>query len=192
MDRRAVLHMTRTGGIWLITGLVLAVTLLAGGVSVAVHGWPRTDDVGSGAPSSPLQTTGPSAPATPLVQMTGDASGSPDAAEIATLLQHHFDAVNHRDYPAWKTTVTARRINAVTPERWQTNYRSTIDAQVVVSHIAPVDTGDVVNLTFVSTQDLRDAPSDLRVSRICWSSQWPVVGGLLDTPAAGVTTKHAC
>jgi hypothetical protein len=183
-------------GIWLVTVLVLTVTLLAGGISVAVRGWPQDDSARSEGVSPPRQA-GPSTAALPLVapplvQVVGDAGASPDAAAVAALLQRHFDAINHRDYPTWKQTVTARRVDAVTPDRWQTNYRSTSDAQVVVSGITPTDSGDVVDLTFASTQDLQDAPSDLRVARICWTSRWPVVGGLLDTPAAGATTKHAC
>lgn len=180
-----------TKGIWLVIGLVVTVTLLAVGVSLALHGWPRGVDGGSGGPSStPLTDPSPAAPT--LIHVVGDARGIPDAAAVAALLQRHFEAINHRDYAAWKATVTARRVNAITPEHWQTDYRSTTDAQVVVSHITPSSSGEVVDLTFVSTQDLRDAPPDLRVTTICWSSRWPVVAGLLDVPAAGATTKQAC
>jgi hypothetical protein len=82
-------------------------------------------------------------------------------------------------------------------DAWQRSYRSTRDSDVTV--ISIVDTGAdavEVQLSFVSEQDLADAPRDLRAERICWRSRWPVrdlsSGGVLDIPPAGSTVKNAC
>lgn len=54
----------------------------------------------------------------------------------------------------------------------------------------------MVELSFVSTQGLSDAPPELPVGRICWNSRWPVediaAGGWIGLPMKGTTARRAC
>jgi len=131
------------------------------------------------------------------VQVLAPAAAHPAAETILTLLDKHFTAINDRDYASWSTTVVARRAKDQPQGKWTEDYRSTHDGAVQVTAID--DSGPdavTVELSFVSEQDLADAPANLHAERICWQSRWPVVdgasGGRLDTPPKGSTTGRAC
>jgi len=146
---------------------------------------------------SAQQPTPPSAPAAGVVQLMDSAADRPAAGAVLALLDRHFTAINNRDYDAWSTTVVSRRARQQPRDAWAEDYRSTRDSDVRVTAID--DTGPdavTVELTFVSEQDVADAPANLPAERICWRSRWPVVdvssGGRLDTPPKGSTTGQVC
>jgi hypothetical protein len=148
--------------------------------------------------TSAEQQTEPSAPpqaSASVVQLT--AADHPAAGAVLALLDRHFTAINDRDYDTWATTVVSRRARQQPRDAWADDYRSTHDSDVRVTAIDDAGPDAVtVELTFVSRQDLADAPANLPAERICWRSRWPVVaissGGRLDTPPKGSTTGQAC
>ncbi|MDN5857583.1 MAG: hypothetical protein L0H84_03080 [Pseudonocardia sp.] len=148
-------------------------------------------------PVSPSSVGPTAAPADPdTVQLAQGAAFAPAAPAIQALLQRHFDAINARDFTAWAATVTPDRAG-LSAASWTQSFRSTHDSQVVISRIEPAGPDSAtVSLSFTSTQDVQDAPPDLRAGRICWQSTWPVVnlsaGGRIGAPPRGTTTKSAC
>ncbi len=67
----------------------------------------------------------------------------------------------------------------------------------VVTAITPTGADSAtVAMSFVSTQDTADAPSDLPVPRICWQTQLPVTNlgddARIGTARSGATTKNSC
>ncbi|MGI9004305.1 MAG: hypothetical protein ACR2GH_22085 [Pseudonocardia sp.] len=190
---------------WLVVGLVLVTMLAGGGISMAMNGgWsvltteaasaPESAVPAGGVPSGPVEDA--DVPGTALVQLAGAAVGDPSADSVVVLLDRHFGAINRRDYATWATTVSARRAADQSPQTWQDAYRSTLDGMVVVTSITPNISGLIVDLSFVSEQDPSDAPPDLPVARICWSSHWPVedlaASGRIGTPSKGATHRWAC
>ena len=132
-----------------------------------------------------------------VVELTAAAADRPAAGAMLALLDRHFTAINDRDYDTWATTVVSRRARQQPRDAWADDYRSTRDSDVRVTAIDDAGPDAVtVELTFVSRQDLADAPASLPAERICWRSRWPVVavssGGRLDTPPKGSTTGQAC
>jgi hypothetical protein len=135
-------------------------------------------------------TGGASAPG--LVTLSAQAAAHPQATAVQDLLTAHFTAINDGDYDAWSATVDPRRAADQPQARWTQDFRSTRDSGVTVAAITDGPGGVVVDLSFVSEQDVADAPPDLPAPRICWSSQWPVVDGVLGAPQRGSTTRRAC
>lgn len=138
-----------------------------------------------------------SASAAGVVQLTASAADRPAAGAVLALLDRHFTAINDRDYDTWATTVVSRRARQQPRDAWAEDYRSTHDSDVRVLAIDDAGPDAVtVELSFVSEQDLADAPANLPGERICWRSRWPVVaissGGRLDTPPKGSTTGQPC
>jgi hypothetical protein len=181
---------------------VVVVAMLTSGVTFLLGGgWPDVGAALAGAVSS-ATGRGSTEPATPgvvgtgLVQVTGAATTAPAAAGVAVLLDRHFTAINQHDFAGWSTTVSGRRVTDQSRRRWESDFRSTSDSAVVVSAIKSTSAGLLVDLTFVSTQDTADAPADLPVTRICWSSRWPIenlaAGGRIGIPAKGATSKRPC
>lgn len=151
-----------------------------------------------GSPTGPAPA-GPSSGAEPggLVTLDASAAGHPDSATVQDLLNRHFSAINDLDYDAWTGTVTARRASDQPSSTWLADYRSTVDSEVRVTSIETTSGSDaVVGLSFVSRQDPADAPADLPVSRICWTSEWPVSdlasGGRIGIPPPGTTGMREC
>jgi hypothetical protein len=67
----------------------------------------------------------------------------------------------------------------------------------VVSVIDPTGADSItVTLSFISTQDLDQAPPTLQVPQICWQQQLPItnlsMGGQIGSPSAGTTTMRQC
>ncbi|TCK22270.1 hypothetical protein [Pseudonocardia endophytica] len=132
-----------------------------------------------------------------LVQVDAAAASNPLAQPVADLLDRHFTSINTLDYPTWTSTVSSRRAADQTADRWRSDYRSTRDGDVHVTSISDDGSGAAtVGLRFTSQQDVADAPSDLSVGKICWSSRWPITGlpsaGTIGTAPKGTTTKQAC
>lgn len=164
---------------------------------------PRTDLAPPPTPESPPPTTVPPpspAPELPdpgMVTLAASAATNPAAIAVQHLFERHFGAINAHDYDAWTTTVTGERSSAIPRQEWLRGYRSTRDELVQVTNIRTNGSDEIlVDLTFVSTQDPDDAPTDLAVGKICWSTELPVGnlsgGGQIGKAIAGSTTKSAC
>lgn len=150
-----------------------------------------TDDASG---SSGTSTSATPTPSTALVTLSGDAATHPRAADVVQLIDRHFSAINAGDYDAWRTTVVAKRAADQPEGTWRTDYQSTVDEAVEISGISDAGSGGLaVTLTFISNQDLSDAPPSLRVPRICWSSTWPVTSdSKLAVPPPGSSSKRDC
>jgi hypothetical protein len=179
---------------WIVVGVVVAVVLFTGGMSLAVYGLPERVPDADGAAA--LDAAPPVGDATALVRLDAGPAAHPAARQVLELLERHFDAINRKDYATWAATVTGRRAAHETPAHWLAAFGSTRDDAVVVTGITATAGGVLVDLSFVSEQDPADAPADLRVGRICWSSHWPIegvgAGGRIAAPAKGATSQRAC
>ncbi len=145
----------------------------------------------------------PSESALPLAEQPGprDVRATKDATEhplyetVRQLLQTYFDAINGKNYARWQTTVTDARINDMPESSWSAAYRSTQDGSIVVYRIetGPSEQGRVM-LTFVSKQDVVDAPLELPEACI----RWNVIFALaveddiwkIDAGATGASPQH--
>lgn len=180
---------------WAVVTMVVTVVLAAGTISIALRGGPSAIEP-AGQPPSPPRPGG-TPPQAQLVRFeTSAAAAHPAATGVAALLERHFTAINSRDYDAWVGTVTAERAADQPRSGWLAAYRSTWDDEIVIREIAGGGDRHSVVLTFTSVQDPADAPADLPVGRICWTSTWPIrtagTDARIDTPSAGATTKRAC
>lgn len=152
-----------------------------------------------GVPASPAQspsTATPSAPSPDRVQVT-ESAASAQAPAVLAISQRYYDAINAHDYDAWTATVTSQRASQQSRASWNQGYRSTHEFSVVVTAITPTGADSAtVAMSFVSTQDTADAPTDLPVSRICWQTQLPVTNlgtdARIGTSPRGATTKNSC
>ncbi|MFR9804424.1 hypothetical protein ACL02T_19360 [Pseudonocardia sp. RS010] len=128
------------------------------------------------------------------VELSLDALGHPLHLAVRERLQAYFDAVNAHDHAAWAATVTPERVAAQPAEIWLAGVRSTQDGTIRVDRIEDIADGVLALVRFTSTQDLADAPADLRVGRICWRSALPMTGaGLaIGAGAPGSTLSRPC
>lgn len=146
---------------------------------------------------TPTTESPPTVSTSGLVRLGPAAAAHPSAQPVLALAERYFTAINSRDYATWSTTVVPRRATAQPQQAWLRAYRSTSDQSVEITSLTDAGPGAVtVGLSFVSTQDVADAPADLPATRICWQTRWPVLdlagGGRIDAPPRGTTTKQAC
>jgi hypothetical protein len=185
-------------GRWFTPGLaiVLGALLVVGGAA-ALASRSAAGPAPFGAPRAvPAQGAGPGE-----VELSADAARHPAADVVREQLQRHFDAINTRNYEAWRTTVVKERSDRLGEKEWRDAYASTRDGTIRVDRIdafpaAGPDDADrlLVRVRFVSTQNLEDAPPDMRVPRICWRSTLPMRGlpPLIDTTGGGSSLREAC
>jgi hypothetical protein len=133
------------------------------------------------------------------VELSPDAAAHPAGDDVRAQLQRHYDAINDRDYEAWRATVVAARAAALSEPEWQEAYSTTSDGSIRVERIDPdpdaADEGGLlVRVRFISTQDVEKAPPDLRVERICWRSTLPMRGTppLIGVTGGGSSAREAC
>lgn len=160
-----------------------------------VTGAPSTS---SSPPTAPKTTSGATTgPPDPMKVQLSEGSASVATSTVLPLLQRYFDATNAHDYTAWATSVTPQRAAQQSPTAWVQGYESTQDSSVVITGITSTGPDSATAaLSFVSTQNPADAPSDLPLARICWHTQLPVSnlssGGRIGPAPPGTTTKSAC
>ena len=133
------------------------------------------------------------------VELSADAAAHPSGEAVRAQLQRHYDAINARDYEAWRATVVPERSDKLPEPDWQEAYVSTRDGTIRIDRIDTAGPSDgtaelLVRVRFVSTQDVRYAPPDLQVPRICWRSTLPMRGAppLIDLTGGGSSTREAC
>src|SRR5437879_5860401 len=80
--------------------------------------------------TTPAPPTGQAGAGT--VRFTEDADDYPLQDQIRQVLQTYFDAINNRNYAQWSSTVTESRIAEEPEPKWDVDYRSTQDVDIVV------------------------------------------------------------
>jgi hypothetical protein len=127
------------------------------------------------------------------VELAEDVVADPDADAIQKLLQRHFDAINNRDYEAWRATVTRQRAAGFPKQQWLDQYQSTTDGAILVHRIEPTTTGSAVLISFTSIQDRTLAP-DQQSDCVRWRVGYLVVveqGELRLGPSEPAASQHS-
>ncbi|MFD9704411.1 hypothetical protein [Lentzea sp. NPDC059081] len=182
---------------WLVPAVVVitGAAVAAGMVGRTVYSRPAE---AKGAPVVPSSSVGP-LPGSAEVRLSPDSFTHPDRTSVQRVLQGYFDSINARDFAAWRSVVSARRVS-VTPEAgWVAAYDTTRDGGVVVQRVE----SDVVGrrlrvlISFVSTQDVAKAPPLLPEACIRWRVVYVLVweGGALkvdDAPESRVPQMARC
>jgi hypothetical protein len=187
----------RSRQLWLLPVLLITVIATAVGGLLARFYYEDQGDDTQGAVIATQTSIPPSdRPGPTRVDGTPDAMDHPLYKIVRDLMQRQFDAINAKDYGAWLTTVTAERAADQPESTWSTAYRSTQDGSVIIYRIELGDDDDTarVLMTFVSTQDEADAPSELPADCIQWSVVFPLIhdseGWKLDRSPAGSSPQH--
>lgn len=170
---------------WLKWGVPLAVVVLVAAVLGGLAGRSLYED--DNASAAPPDGTDPAPPrAHPgSIVLTEGAKAHPDHRTVRWLLQTHFDAINFHRYDTWKTTVVAAKQAELPEEKWNREYASTRDSDIVLHRIEPgADDSLRVLLTFTSRQDPENSPNK-QSPCLRWRVVYPLVhesGGMrLDT-----------
>lgn len=95
------------------------------------------------------------------------------STSVQDLLQTYFDAINTRDYPAWRGAVTDDQARAQDADHWRAGYATTTDSNVLVMSIQ--DDPLRARVRFSSQQSVELAPSALRADCIDWDLTYLVV-----------------
>ncbi|MGQ0841988.1 hypothetical protein [Actinokineospora sp.] len=185
---------------WLLPVVLVAVAVTATGGLVAREFYADAGLAAAPPAILPSESTLPVAdqPGPRDVRATRDATQHPLYETVRQLLQTYFDAINGKNYDRWQTTVTAGRIKDMPEQNWRAAYRSTQDGSVVVYRIetGPATSARVL-LTFISNQDVVDAPLELPAECIRWRVVFPLTVEddvwKLDAGATGASPQHeAC
>lgn len=166
---------------WLKWGLPLALVVLLGAAGGGVLLAQNVYGDSAGGPQE-MQPVHPADPvATPItsplgIKYTADAAAHPDQPTIQLLLDNHFNSINSRSYDLWKSTVVSSKWAELPYPKWMAAYDTTEDMDWTVQRIDPGPDGSLlVLLTFISTQDLSDAPAQLREKCVTWNVVYPLI-----------------
>ncbi|MEU0883188.1 hypothetical protein ABZ345_31650 [Lentzea sp. NPDC005914] len=165
-----------------ITGAAVA----AGMVGRTVYSRPAEAQGEPVVPSSSV--SGEPLPGVAQVRLSPDSFFHPDRTAVQAVLQKFFDAINARDFAAWRSVVSSRRVSQAVESTWTAAYETTRDGGVVVQRIE----SDVVArrlrvlISFVSIQDVAKAPVALPERCIRWRVVYVMVweGGELKVDEA--------
>jgi hypothetical protein len=172
---------------WLVPAVVVitGAAVAAGMVGRTVYSRPAE---AKGSPAVPSSSVAGPLPGSTEVRLSPDAFTHPDRTAVQTVLQKYFDAINNRDFAAWRTVVSAQRASTAAEPTWTSDYETTRDGGMVVQRVE----SDVVGrrlrvlLSFVSTQDVAKAPVALPERCIRWRVVYVMVweGGELKVDQA--------
>lgn len=165
-------------------GVVLVVLLVlsgAVGAGVALRNLEQREKAAVMAPPvgapHPGGTLAAPEPGPSTVRLAGDAAAHPEAEQIQKLLQKYFDAINTGDYQLWRTVVIPQWARDTGESAWRTQYRSTLDGNIVIHRLEPRLGGGLIALiSFTSLQNPADAPPELRVRCLRWWVSYPLIG----------------
>lgn len=162
---------------WLVpVVIVVAALAFAGGmVGRRLYSRPPAEPATPPVVAPSTVTSAGDPPGSPTVRLTKDASDHPRHRAVRDLLQRYFDAVNAKEYQDWRGTVTQGFAAAKPISEWLHSFRTTRDGSVVVYRIESAGHGELrVLLSFVSTQNVQDAPQDFRHHCIRWRVVFPL------------------
>jgi len=153
---------------WLVPAVVVitGAAVAAGMVGRTAYSRPAE---AKGTPVVQSSSAGP-VPGSAEVRLSPDSFTHPDRTAVQRVLQGYFDSINSRDFAAWRSVVSARRVAATPEAGWVAAYETTRDGGVVVQRVE----SDVVSrrlrvlISFVSTQDVAKAPVALPEGCIRW------------------------
>jgi len=109
-------------------------------------------------PSAPASSSAPaSAPPAGLASLTPSAALYPGASAIEAVVNRYFQAINGRDYAAYRATQSPG--NAMTAPQFQAGFESTRDSDVLITGITTMPDGSpAADVTFASRQQPQDGP----------------------------------
>ncbi len=173
---------------WLVPAVVVitGAAVAAGMVGRTVYSRPAE---AKGEPVVPsTSVSGAPLPGIPEVRLSTDSFSHPDRLVVQSVLQKFFDSINARDFAAWRSVVSSRRVSQAVESTWAAAYETTKDGGMVVQRIE----SDVVGrrlrvlISFVSTQDVAKAPVALPEGCIRWRVVYVMVweGGALKVDEA--------
>ncbi len=164
---------------WLVPVVVVVLSVTVGAGLLARELYRRPDQPAdeSTAASATPSSAGNGAPAvTGVVGMTDDAKNHPQADAVRKALETYFSAINERNYAQWQTVVSDERRRTKTAGDWKKDFRSTKDSEILVYRIERGAGQSLrVLVAFTSTQDLQDAPADMRATCLHWRLVLPMV-----------------
>jgi hypothetical protein len=178
--------------------ITVIATALGGLLARDLYSEPTTSSPVTVVATSPPPGPPEEQPGPPAVQGTADAVAHPLYGRLRGLLQTYFDAVNAKDYTQWSSAVTYERQVNQPEQKWQDEYRTTRDGNIVMHRIEARGDGTArVLLTFTSTQAITDAPQELPEECIHWNvvwafsiedGEWKLAAG----PASATPQHEAC
>ncbi len=107
---------------------------------------------------------GPTADST--VRLSTDAAHHPRSADVRSLLQGYFDAINTRIYGGWSRAVSAAQSAPQAEPQWARDYSTTVDSNLTVVMVG--DDPLRARMMFSSQQAPGLAPPALPVACIDW------------------------
>jgi hypothetical protein len=164
---------------WLVPVLVVVLSLTVGGGLLAreLYQRPELKSADSVAMAPPTSVEPDDQPGPGTVQVTDDVAHHPQDEAVRPVIQAYFDAINNRNYAAWKTTVSIQRVQQKpSAEAWANDFRSTKDGSILIDRIEPAPHGSLrVLLAFNSTQSVQDAPANFQKGCIHWRLVLPMI-----------------
>ena len=92
-----------------------------------------------------------------LASLTPSAALYPGASAIEAVINRYFQAINGRDYAAYRATQSPG--NAMTAPQFQAGFESTRDSDVLITGITTMPDGSpAADVTFASQQQPQDGP----------------------------------
>ncbi|MGB3441157.1 MAG: hypothetical protein WBA97_20600 [Actinophytocola sp.] len=186
--------------LWLLPVLLITViaTALGGLLARDLYSEPPAAPPPTVVATSETERPPSEQPGPATVKGTADAVAHPLYRTLRPLLLTYFEAINAQDYERWTSVVTDERQTNQPKRTWLDQYRTTKDGNIVMHRIEARGDGTArVLLTFTSTQDVADAPSELPHSCIHWNVVWAfaVEAGewkLAAGPASGFPQHEPC
>jgi hypothetical protein len=118
-----------------------------------------------------------------LVAISAAANG-PAAPHVAAFLSRYFQAINAKDYPAYRSMYDPASNPAQSEADFRSGYRTTQDSAITLAKLVPSGTGGwLATVTFTSNQ----APSASPTGTSC--TQWRVLYVLAPAGATFVLEK---
>ncbi|MCY7340350.1 MAG: hypothetical protein LH603_00390 [Pseudonocardia sp.] len=163
-----------------VATVVLGASLLVG---VTVAGTTAGRPVAGSPPEGAPVAVAAAGPGPAVVDLSADSLVHRHGITVRDQLQKHYQAINRRDYAAWRETVVAERSEDQPEVAWREAYASTTDGTIRVDRIddAP-DGGLLLRVRFVSTQARSDAPAAFPAERLCWYTSLPMTPPGKDAP----------
>jgi hypothetical protein len=164
---------------WLIPiTLLVAVCALVGGlIARQLYATSKPVDVKQppAAPSTPVATSDQNnGDNTVSVNYSEFAKSDPNFDPVRKAIQSYFNAINKRDFAKWRQVMIPAVAAQQTQADWTKGFNTTVDKDMFVYRIEATEKGADVFGSFTSTQDVADAPKDLKEPCIRWNMVWPM------------------